>query len=98
MLALVFPAEVAPHPDVGPALAAGLFVDAALEPVPIAVGIGRRGLLLIQQVAQVEEMLLAGAPLGELGPLPLGDELLGSHRMGRPADCRDFVGSGKREV
>ena len=35
---------------------------------------------LAQAVAEVEEMLLAGAALGEFGLFPLGDEFLGSWR------------------
>jgi len=34
---------------------------------------------LAQQVAQVAEVLLAGAPLGKGHALPLGDELLRGH-------------------
>jgi hypothetical protein len=47
-----------------------------LEAVILArrVGLGRRG--LADQVAQVDEMFLAGGPLGELDALPLVDESL----------------------
>ena len=46
VLAFVFPAEVLAHPDIGPAVAAVGFVDAALERVPRAfrIGGGRFGL------------------------------------------------------
>ena len=76
MLALVFPAEVAAHPDVGPALAAVGLADAALEGVPGAVGIGLGRLGLAEQVAQIEKVLLVGGAFGEIGRLPLGDEFL----------------------
>ncbi|HEV7225342.1 MAG TPA: hypothetical protein VGN42_21730 [Pirellulales bacterium] len=79
VLALVFPAEVAAKPNVGPALAAARLADAALERVKRAVGIGRGRLRLLQHVAQVKKMLLASAPLGKIGLLPLGDEILGRH-------------------
>ena len=78
VLAFVFPAEVAAHPDVGPAVAAVGFVDAAFEGVPRAVGVGLGGLGLAEEVAEVEKMLLAGAALGKRDGLPLGDELLRS--------------------
>ena len=42
MLALVLPAEMAPHPDVGPAVAAVGLLDALLEGVPGAFRVGRR--------------------------------------------------------
>ena len=82
MQALVLPAEMAAHPDVGPAVAAVGLADAPLEGVVRAVGVGLGGLGLVQQLAQVEEMLLAGAPLGELRPPPLGDELLRGQDVG----------------
>ena len=50
--------------------------------VPVRVGLGRLG--LVEQFAQVEEMLLAGAPLGEVDLLPLGDELLRGHAVSIP--------------
>ena len=78
--AFVFPGEVAFPPDVGPAIAAAAgLVDAALERVPGTLRIGGRRLGLPEQLAQVEEMLLRGAALGELRLLPLGDELLRRH-------------------
>ena len=82
VLALVFPAEVAAHPDVGPAPLAGGFVNAAFEGIPGTFRVGGGRLGLAQQVAQVEEVLLIGTPLGEIGPLPLGDELLRRHAFG----------------
>jgi hypothetical protein len=48
-------------------------------------GIGGRRLGLAQDLAEIEKMLLVGTPLGEIGPLPLGDELLRRHaRVLRP--------------
>jgi len=78
--ALVLPAEVVAFPDVGPAVAPLDLLDAALEGVrgPLGIGLGRLG--LAQQVADVAEVLLAGAPLGQGGALPLGDELARGHR------------------
>jgi hypothetical protein len=58
------------HPDVGPTLAALGFAHAAFERVPGAVRIGRGGLGLAEEIAQVEEMLLRGAALRQVGPLP----------------------------
>jgi hypothetical protein len=80
VFAFVFPAEVAAHPDVGPALAAFGFVDAAFEGVPGAVGVGGGRFGLAQQVAEVAEVLLVGAALGERGGLPFLDEFLGRQR------------------
>jgi hypothetical protein len=50
VFAFVFPGEFVAHPDIGPAFAAGL-VDAALEGVPGAVGIGGRRLGLAEEIA-----------------------------------------------
>ena len=80
VLAFVFPAEVAAHPDVGPTVSAIGFVDAALESVPGAYGIGFGGLRLAEQVTEVKEVLLASAPLGERNVPPFFDELLWRHR------------------
>lgn len=78
-LAFVLPAEMAAHPDVGPAVAAFDFLDAAFEGVPRAVGIGVGRFGLSEEIAEIKEVLLTDAPLGEMHLLPLGDELLGSH-------------------
>jgi hypothetical protein len=78
LLAFVFPAEVAAEPDVGPAGAAFGFIDAALECVPSALGVGGGRFGLAEEVAEVEEMLLAGAALGELSGLSFLDERVGS--------------------
>ena len=76
VLGLVLPTEVAAHPDVGPALTARCFTDAPLETERSAIGISGRGLVLAQQFAEIEKVLLAGAAFAEIGPLPLGDEFL----------------------
>jgi hypothetical protein len=78
-LALVFPGEPAAHPHVRPPFAAAGLVDAALERIPSALRIGRRRLVLIQQVAQVQKVLLGGAALRQLHLFPLGNEILRSH-------------------
>jgi len=82
-LALVLPAEVAAFPDVGPAIPSAGLVNAALEGEGGALWIGLRRLGVAEKVAQVQEMLLAGGPLRETDPLPLGHELLRCH--GRPS-------------
>ncbi len=74
---------------IGPALTAFGFVDAAFEGVPGAVGIGGGGLGLAEQIAEVEEVLLAGAALGERDGLPFLDELVG--RPGRRIRITDSV-------
>ena len=79
-LAFVFPSEVAFVPNIGPTFAAAGLMNAALERVPGAVGIGLGRIRLLQQIAEVEEMLLGGAALGQIGSFPLGDEFLRSHR------------------
>ena len=78
--ALVFPAEAAALPDVRPAFAAGGLGGAALEAVPLALGVGVGRLGLVQQLAQVVEVRLRRRPLLEVGRLPFGDELLRRHR------------------
>ena len=78
-LTLVLPGEVVALPDIGPAVAAGVLPRAPLEAVPLArrVRIGRRR--LVQQMAQVDEVLLrCRALLQRRGP-PLRDEGVGSH-------------------
>src|SRR5437870_3194501 len=83
----VFPGELAFHPDIGPPLAAVRFMGAALEGVPGALRIDGRRLGLAEQLAQVQELLLRGRALGELGLLPLGNEFLRRHE-----DRRSRVG------
>jgi hypothetical protein len=76
---LVFPAEAGALPDVGPAFAAAGLGGALLEAIALAVGVGLRRGGLVEQTAQVEEVLLGGGALLEGGALPLGDELVRGH-------------------
>jgi hypothetical protein len=64
VFALVFPAELALHPHVGPTFAAVTGLHALLEGVPQSARIDLRRLGLAEQLAQVEEMLLASAAFG----------------------------------
>ena len=79
VLAFVFPAKMPAHPDVGPAARAVGLGDAALERVvrPLRVGGGWLG--LVEDVAEVEKVLMAGAAFGEIDGTPFGDELLRRH-------------------
>ena len=79
VLALVLPGEVVPLPHVGPAGGAAIFAGVALEAIMRAVRIGLRGRGLVQQPAQVEEMLLRGGDFLQRGSAPLGDEGCRSH-------------------
>lgn len=54
-------------------------VDALLEGEPLARWIGLGGFGVVEQFAQVEKVLLTGGAFGEIGLLPLGDELLRSY-------------------
>lgn len=83
VFAFVFPAEVIVHPDVGPAVAAVGFMDAAFESVPGAVGVGFGGFGLAEELAQVEEVLLASAAFGEISGLPFVDKFVGRHAQVR---------------
>ena len=76
LVAFEFFGAVILHPDVGPALIAFQLVDAALEGVPGAFRIGLSGRRLAEELAEVEEMLVAGRSLAERRALPFGDELL----------------------
>ena len=71
VVALVFPAEAAAPPDIGPAVAAADFLRAALETVALAfrIVLGRRR--LAEQAAEVDEMLLRALPLPQLAVAPL---------------------------
>ena len=75
---LVFPGEVVALPDVGPAVAAGV-PACPLEVVRLTrwVGLGRRR--LVQQTAQVDEVLLGRRTLFQLRGSPLRDELVRRH-------------------
>jgi len=74
VLAFVLPREVAAHPDVGPTARAARLAGAFLEGVVGAVGVGGRRGGLAEDGAEVEEVLLGGAALGERAALPLGNE------------------------
>ena len=82
MFSLILPAEIPLHPDVGPAFSPVSLVGATLECVMAAVRIGLGRFWLLQQFAKVQEMLLGGAPLGEIRLLPFDDELLRRHVAG----------------
>jgi len=79
VLALVLPAEEVLFPDVGPAVIAAELLGAALEGEVGAIGIGGGWLVVADQLAQVEEMLLRRRPLRKLRPPPLRNELRGVH-------------------
>ena len=79
VLALVLPGEVAPLPDVGPAVAAAVLRRALLEGERLPGGVDRRGLRVADELAQVEEVLLGGGPLGEPVSLPLAPKLCDVH-------------------
>ena len=66
MLALVLPGEVVPFPHVGPAVATGVLAGAALEAVALACGVALGGRWLVEQAAQVDEVLLRRGALLEL--------------------------------
>ena len=86
-LPLVFPAKVALHADIGPAVFAVGLGDAALEGVPRPVAVGIGGFGLPQEVAQIAEVLLISAALRKLRLAPLGDELLGRHEVVSQRPC-----------
>ena len=79
VLALVFPAEAALAPDVGPALAAGGLGRALLEGEPGALRVGGDGVVEAEQAAEVVEVGLGGRAFLELDRAPFGDELGGGH-------------------
>ena len=78
-LALVLPGEVMALPDVGPASTAGVLANPALEAVRRADRVVGGRLGLIQQLAEVEEVLVRCRPLRQRGGPPLGDELVRRH-------------------
>ena len=82
---LVFPAEAAAFPDIGPAAAAGGFLDAFFEGVGGAGGVALRG-GDAEEGAEVDEVRLrAGGLVAGVG-LPGGDEGVGGH-FGSVARC-----------
>lgn len=94
VLPLVLPGEVVLHPDVGPPLFAFKLVDAALERVPGAVGVGCSRRRLAEELAEIEEVLVAGGALGEFRGLPLRDELLRRHEWIQSSSAMGSVMNG----
>ena len=87
-LALVFPAEAILLPHVREAVAPAVLLDALLEAEIFAGRIlGRRGML--QQAAQVQEMLLRGGAFLQLHFPPFRDEFGNVHRGLLPNACQD---------
>ncbi len=74
MLALVLPREVAPLPDVGPAVASALGVRTSLEGKGRAGGISFRWRGVADQVAQVDEMFLGAGAFLERARAPFLDK------------------------
>lgn len=104
-LAFVFPGEAAFVPDVGAAAVAlgaegggGGDGGALLEGEGVADGVEFGGGFHAEEAAEVEEMLLAGGLLGEVGLGPLLDELGGLHvggvYRGGPIRGRTELGFG----
>ena len=85
-LPLVLPGEVVALPDVRPAVAARVLARAALEAVVLAGRVGLRWRRLVQQPAQVDEVLLRRRALLQLRRPPLGDELVWGHAVTHLAD------------
>jgi hypothetical protein len=94
-LAFIFPPEMAAEPDVGPAGAAIRFMDATFECVPRALGISGGRFGFNEEVAEIEEVLLAGAALRERRALPFTDKFVWGHRAVSDCRCRnDSVNAG----
>ncbi len=73
--ALVLPGEGPTLPDVGPALAALLLGGALLEGEPLARGIRVGGRGMADEAAEIDEVLLRGGALLQVGSVaPLVDE------------------------
>jgi hypothetical protein len=82
-VALVLPGEVVFPPDVGEPLSTLGLPRALLEGVERAVLVGFGGGRHAEQAAEIEEVLLGGAALGQGAVAPLGLELLRRHGGGR---------------
>ena len=103
VLALVLPGEVAALPDVGPAVRAVLLRSALLEGEEVAGGvdpgaiywIALRAWGVVEEIAEVEEVLLGGGALGELDPAPLVDELGDVHGLTTRPPAEALPGSGR---
>ena len=87
VLALVLPGEAVPFPHIGPAGAARVFARAALETVAFAGRVVLRRRRLVQESAQVDEMLLRGRAFLQHRRPPLGDELSRRHAVTNPASA-----------
>ncbi|MDE0070733.1 MAG: hypothetical protein OXO48_13530 [Caldilineaceae bacterium] len=79
MRPFVFPGEAVALPYVSPAAAAAVLARTALEAVALAGGVVLGWRRLVEQAAEVDEMLLGGGALFELGGAPLGDEVVLVH-------------------
>ncbi len=86
LLLLVFPGEEALFPDVGPAIAAADLGRALFEGEMVAHRIILGGRRVVEEPAEVDEMLLRGLALGQRDRLPFLDEILRGHR-GRADLC-----------
>ena len=82
MFALVFPAEEAPFPHIGPAFAAALLGDSLLECVPFAGWVHVSRTRMLEQLTQFQEMLVRRRALGKLNLAPFLDELADAHTSG----------------
>ena len=73
--AFVFEREKPALPDIRPPVAAPVLFRPALETKRAARRVGLRRLRMPRQLAEIEEMLLVGRPLGERNPRPFFDEV-----------------------
>jgi hypothetical protein len=78
-LPLVLPAEESLLPDVRESLATAVFRGPLFEAERGAGGVGLGGGGVIEQVAEVQEVLLSRGPFLQLGLPPFGDELVDGH-------------------
>ncbi len=70
LLFLVFPREEILLPDVGKAFAAPGFCGSLLESEPFAGRVCRNRVLVLEQLAEVEEVGMGSRPLGERNGFP----------------------------
>ena len=77
VFAFVLPGETAALPDVGVALAAGRLRDPALEGVGVAVRVRLGGGGLVEQAAEVDEVLSRGCGLFLFDAVPFVGEVVG---------------------
>ncbi len=95
VLAFVLEGEEVLLPHVGPAVAAAVLGGAALEREPFALGIGVGRLGVVEQLAQVEEVLLRAGALREVRLLPLDEETGDVHAWRLPRRRQRTECSGK---